>query len=245
VSIRPILQIFAHLTGEAFGILPKKKRFAAARRIALMIAPLLKRTPYFPRRPSKLDGPREESLRMMVRTMTRARVEFDPDVDIVGKELVAGPPVLIVSAHFLLNGAMTRWMIDSGRRLTMTLAGPREPMYYFGTTVPRDYHYAGPLLFLHMRRTLAEGGIGFVIAEESEPHENWLEVETAAGHRYVSPAVFTFAARTHTPIVFGATYLSPEGRVTVTYEQPRSTTAEAMTEEFCDFLRRHAAQVVR
>ena len=245
MNIRPVLQVLAHVTGDAFRILPKKTRFAAARRIALLIAPLLKRTRYYAARPSLLDGAREEALRMVLRTMTRARVEFDPDVHIVGRELVDGPPVLIVSAHFLLDSAMSRWMFDAGRQFTVSLAGPREPMYYCGTTVPLPHHYAGPMLFLQLRRALAAGHIGFVAVEESEPHENWEEVETAAGRRYVSPAVFAFVARTGTPIVFGATYLSPEGRLTVTYEKPRAADAEGLMAEFCDFLRRHAAAVVR
>ena len=182
---------------------------------------------------------------MVMRTMTRARVEFDPDVNVIGKELVSGRPVLIVSAHFLLNVAMSRSILEAGGRFTGSVAGPREPLYYFGTTIPLPHLYAGPLLFLQLRRTLAEGSYGFLTAEESEPHENWVAVDTAAGRRYVSPAVFSFVARTHLPIVFGATYLSREGRLTITYEQPRGTTAEALTAEFCDFLRRHAAQVVR
>ncbi len=245
MNIRPILQVFAHLAGATFLLLPKRRRFAAARRIALLMAPLLKRTRYFEGRPSKIDGPREESLRMTLRTMTRARVPFDPELHVVGKELVAERPVLIVSAHFLLNIAMSRWMLDAGRQFTVSIAGPREPMYYFGSHVPLPHYYAGPMLFLQLRRVLTEGGIAFVVAEESEPHEHWLEVETAAGRRYVSPAVFSFVSRTQTPIVFAATYLSPEGLLTTTYEQPHGANADALTAEFCDFLRRHAAAVVR
>ncbi|MFL6248226.1 MAG: hypothetical protein ACJ74H_19535 [Thermoanaerobaculia bacterium] len=245
MRLRPVLQIFAHLAGSAFLVLPKKKRFAAARRIALMLAPLLRRTSFFERRPSLIDGPREEAMRMVIRMMTRARVEFDPDVDVIDEELIAGAPVLIVSAHFLLNVAMTRVILDAGGRMTGSVAAPREPVYYWGTTVPLPHLYVSPLLFLQLRRTLAEGSVVFVTAEEAEPHENWVAVDTAAGRRYVSPAVFSFIARTRMPAVFGATYLSPEGRLTITYEQPRGTTADAMCAEFCEFLRRHAAAVMR
>ncbi|HEU4889847.1 MAG TPA: hypothetical protein VFV49_18330 [Thermoanaerobaculia bacterium] len=246
MTIRPLLQLFAHLAGTAFRILPRKKRYAAARRIALMVAPLLVRSGYIERRPSLLDGPREEALRMVLRTMTRARVEFNPEVEVRGGDLIAGRAVLIVSGHFLLNIHMSRMLFDAGRRFTAILGGPREPMYYFGTTVPIDFHYADSNVFLRMRQTLSEGsGVGFAIAELGTRQENWIEVRTVAGPRYVSKAAFAFAARTRTPVVFGATYLNPEGRVTITYEEPQATDGEGLTAEFCEFLTRHAAAVVR
>src|SRR5688572_9358773 len=107
-------------------MLPKKRRFAVARRIALTIAPILRRSPYYARRPSLLDGPREEALRMTLRTMTRARVEFVPEVEIRGIELLPAGPCLLAGAHFLLNIAMTRWFHDHGRRYIGSVGGPRE-----------------------------------------------------------------------------------------------------------------------
>ncbi len=246
LSIRPLLQIGAHLAGTAFRLLPKKKRYGVARRIALSMAPLLRRSPYYKRRPSALDGSREEALRMVLRSMTRARVEFDPQFEVVGGELVADRPVLIISGHFLLNIHMSRMMFDAGRRFTPALGGPREPMYYFGTTVPLPFHFVDAHLFLRMRQTLKEGrGVGFMIAEAVEREENWIEVATAAGPRYVSNAAFAFAVRTKTPVVFGATYINAEGRVRITFEEPRGTDCETMTAEYCEFLQRHAAAVMR
>lgn len=245
VSFRALFQAFADLAGNAFRLLPKKKRFAVARRIALMMAPLVKRTRYYARRTWLLDGPREESLRMVLRTMTRTRVQFDPDLDIYGRELIEGRPVLITSGHFLLNVAMSRPVFDAGGTFTLTFGVPRETVYYFGTTVPVPYHLASPYLFLHMRRSMADGSVGFMIPETATPEKDWPRIETAAGPRYVSPALFTFVARTRTPLVFGATYLSRSGRLTITYEQPRATDAAGMMAEYCDFLRRQVAAVVR
>jgi hypothetical protein len=97
-----------------------------------------------------------------------------------------------------------------------------------------------------LRRTLADGNIGLVTVEVvDDPDDDWIVVNTVVGPRYVSPAVFTFASRTGTPLVFGATYLNPEGRLMVTYEQPQAKDAEGLKDEFCEFLRRHAAAVVR
>jgi hypothetical protein len=245
VTIRPYLQLFAHLTGDSFRILPKRLRFPTAVRIARLIAPLLHRSRYYQRRPSLLDGPREEALRVVLRTMTRARVEYRPEVRFQGRELVPDGPVMILSGHFLLNVLTTRWIADAGRRLTAGLGGPREPMYYAGTTVPLDIAYAGSQMFVQMRRKIAAGDVLFLTIEVPVPHPEWLAVDTAAGRRYVSPATFAFAERTGTPVVFLATYLDADGHPQGVYERPRSTDAEAMAAEFCEFLRRHVGAVGR
>jgi hypothetical protein len=46
-------------------------------------------------------------------------------------------------------------------------------------------------------------------------------------------------------VVFAATYLNREGRLTVRYEKPRSDDPMAMADEFCAFLQRHVAAVER
>jgi hypothetical protein len=249
VSVRSVLQKFAHLTGKAFCVLPRDKRFAAARRIALMIAPLLRRSRYFPRRPSLLDGPREEALRMVLRSMTRARVLFNPDIEVRGYEHLADRPVLIVSAHFLLNVTMSRLILESGRRFVACLAGPREPMYYLGTETPLHHIFVTPRLFVQLRQTLGDGHVAFLIPEvmDTPPDstDDWRVVDTVVGPRHVSPAVFAFASRTRTPVVFGATYLNPEGRLTITYEQPQAQDSEGLRDEYCRFLQKHAAAVIR
>jgi hypothetical protein len=245
VKLRPILQVFAHLIGDAFRLLPKKRRFAVARRIALTIAPLLKRSPYYARRPSLLDGPREEALRMVLRTMTRARVQFDPEVEVRGRELLPEGGVLTVTGHFLLNILMTRWMFDAGRRFTAALGGPREPMYYFGTTEPLPHRFSGPQILVQLRSDLAAGNICSVAIESPIAYENWIPFDTAAGRRYLSPTAFAFVRRTGTPVIFAATYLSPEGRVVVTYERPHSEDPAARTDEFREFLQRHIAAIER
>jgi hypothetical protein len=243
VNLRRYLQPFAHLAGNVFRILPRGRRFGVALRIALAIAPLLRRSRYYQRRPSLLDGPREEALRIVLRTMTRARVEFDPELRIVSGELAGEGRLLILSGHFLLNVLSTRWLFDSGRPITAGLGGPREPMYYSGTTIPLPFVYAGPRMFVQLRRTIAEGSAGFITIEVPVPHDGWVVAETAAGRRYISPAIFTFAERTGTRVIFVATYLDRDGRVTVTFEQPHAKEAAAMTNEFREFLERHAGSV--
>jgi lauroyl/myristoyl acyltransferase len=246
VRIRPVLQVFAHLIGASFRVLPKQKRFAVARRIALTMAPLLKRTPYYERRPSPLDGPREEAMRMMLRTMTRARVEFVPEVELRGIELLPAGPFILAGAHFLLNIAMTRWFHDHGRTYIGSVGGPREPVYYFGTLVPLTFRYSGPQILVQIRRDLAAGHTSFIAIEAAIRYgDDWVAVDTVVGRRYVSPAAFTFAKRTGTPMIFVATYLNHEGRVVVTFERPQSDDPAVMTTEYCQFLKRHIGAVER
>jgi len=177
--------------------------------------------------------------------MTRASVTFDPDVEILGRELLPDEAFLIVSGHFLLNVTMSRWIFDAGRRFTVSLGGPREPMYYSGTTVPLPYRYSGPQVLVQLRRELAAGNICFIAIERDVPHPDWTAVDTVAGRRWVSPKAFAFAAKTATPMLFAATYLSREGRLTVRYEQPRSREPAAMAGEFCEFLEKHIAAIER
>jgi hypothetical protein len=245
VTFRSLLQPFAHLTGDVFRLLPKSKRFAVAHRIALAIAPLLRRSRYYQRRPSLLDGPREEALRILLRTMTRAGVEFNVDIDIHGRELIPESGVFMVTGHFLLNIMMTRWIYDAGRHFIPGLGGPREPMFSAGTRVPLDHVFSSPRIFARVRQKIAAGSIVFLTIEVPVPQEGWIAVETVAGTRYVSPATFTYAARTGTPVVYAATYLDERGRLCVFYELPRSEDPETMAREFYAFLQRHAAAVGR
>jgi hypothetical protein len=246
VKLRPLFQPFAHLIGDSFRILPRKKRFAAARRIALLLAPLLKHTRLYERRPSPLDGPREEAMRIVLRTMTRARVEFVPDVEMRNVELFPDGPFLLAGAHFLLNIAMTRWFHDHGRCYVGTVGGPREPVYYFGTTEPLTFRYAGPQILVQLRRELAAGNTCFIAIDSGIRYgDDWVPIDTAAGRRYVSPALFAFARRTGTPILFVATHLDHNGRIVVTYERPRSEDPDGMTAEYCEFLKEHIGAVER
>lgn len=211
----------------------------------MTIAPFLRRSPYYARRPSLLDGPREEALRMVLRTMTRRVVEFDVDMEVQGRELLRDGPLIVVSGHFLLNIGISRVLYDNGRSMTAALGLPREPIYYLGTKVRVPFRYSGPQMFLQLRKILGENGVCFITVEQPIPHEEWMEVETVAGKRYVSPATFAFAARTGTPLVFSAVHLDRERRLSLTIEQPRSRKPEAMAAEFCEFLRKHAAAIAR
>ncbi len=245
MNIRRILQVFAYLIGNVFRLFPRRTRFSVARHIALALAPLLRRTRYYARRPSPLDGPREEMLRILMRTMTRAEVPFDIDVEFRGEELMPSGGVIVVSAHFLLNVLISRWAHDHGRTFTGILGGEREPLFYAGTLVPLELIYVGPTVLIQARRKIREGSILFCDIDNPEANDRRRPIDDPGGRRYVSPALLKFAARTRTPVVFAATYFDEQGRVIVTYARPSSDEPDAMMEEFLDFFRTHAARVQR
>ena len=221
-------------------------RFAVASWIAMRIAPFLRRSNYYDRRPSLLDGPREESLRMVLRSLTRARVQFDPTVVVHGREHLHNGALIVVSGHFLLNITLSRVLHEAGRLMTVVLGMPREPIYYFGTKKPLPYRYSAPQLFLQLRTFLAREEVVFITVEQTEKLDaDWIDVETREGMRYVSPAAFSFAAKTGIPLVFSATHVDARGRIHLTIEKPLSREPAEMTAEFCEFLRKRVAAIDR
>jgi hypothetical protein len=242
LAVRPLL---AAAAGHAFRILPRRARYAVAHRIALLIAPILRRSSYYARRPSRLDGYREESLRIMLRLLARSRVRFDPDIEMRGRELFPDEPTLIVSGHFLLNVHMTRWMFDAGRDMTAVLGGEREPMYYSGTLRDLGRIIVGPLVLQQMRSHLLKGSDVFIDIESGRMNEGWTPVETAAGTRWTSIKPLQFAKRIGVPVIFASTIIDERGRMVVTYVRPSSDDPEVMLREFGEFLRVEAARVAR
>lgn len=182
-------------------------------------------------------------LRILMRTMTRAEVPFDIDVEFRGEELMPRGGVIVVSGHFLLNVVITRWAYDHGRTFTGIFGMEREPVFYAGTLVPLDLLYAGPQVFVQARTKIEEGSILFSDIDNTEANDRWSPIDVPGGRRYVSPALLKFAAHTRTPVVFAATYFDERGRVIVTFERPTSDEPESMMAEFLEFFRTHATRV--
>jgi hypothetical protein len=242
--LRRIAQFFADLAGHAFRLMPRGKRFDAARRIALALAPLYRHTPFYAGRPSLLDGPREECLRMLLRTMTRTGVLFDPQLDVDGGELLPPGAALIVSGHFHNDVLASRWLEDHGHPYTAVIGTPREPLFVAGTARPLDLLMVGPQVLVKIRGRLAQGRTVFIDLDESNPAGGWTPVDTVAGRRYVSGALFKFAERTRTPLLFAVVRFGGRRRVTLRFARPSANDAGTMLAEYCDFLRAEAAAVM-
>lgn len=180
---------------------------------------------------------------MILRAMTRTRVPFDVDVVVRGGELVPPGAALLVSGHFLLNVLHSRWLYDRNDRGAVVVNGPREPLFDAGTDSPRDLLYGGPQVLVQIRGRLARGQKIFVDIEESRPHDGWISLDTAAGRRYVSPAIPRLAQRLGVPLVFLSTRF--EGDRIVLAFAPLPADADAALAEFCRLLAAEVAQIAR
>ena len=231
--------------GQFFRLVPQRWRYRIAARVALLLAPLLRRTRLYARRPSRLDGYREESLRLAIRVLARARVPYDPDLDVRGLEHLPDGPALIVSGHFLLNGLMTRCLFDTHRTLTVILGSERrESTFYAGTLRPVETLIVNPSILVQIRRRLLDGGIVFIDIDSKLASRDSMEVETAVDTRWISPSVLQLVEKIGVPVIFTAARV--EGRrATVTFVKPSSQQADTMLREFGDFYRDHIAAVER
>lgn len=214
---------------KAFGLLPRRYRFKVALRLAVVLGPLYRFTPRYKRRPSLLDGYREEVLRAFVFSMTSAGVAFDPELEVRGSDVPAGG-ALFAGAHFLLNGLFLRWLLDHGHR-PLTIANQPPGRCYAGTSTVIANINPGPSAFIEARRVLREGRKILVNVDDRAPHEGWIPVETGAGTKYISDAVMRFAEKTGTPLYFVFVRVE-KGRVVATLSPAPADAMAAFLERF-------------
>lgn len=239
--VRAVAEIAGRVAARAFAMLPRRYRFAAARRLAILLGPLYRFTPAYRRRPSQLDGCYEELLRVLYRIMARAGVGFDPELEIQADVLPRGG-ALLVSAHFLLNGLLIRWLLDHGHG-PVRVANSDRVEYYAGTRTAIATIKPGPSTLVRIRSLLRDGHKVIAYIDDRQAHDDWTPVETNAGTKYISDALMRFAERTGTPLYFVFTRIA-EGRVVTSIEAAPSS-AEAATGQFLERFRREANAVRR
>ncbi|HEX8253122.1 MAG TPA: hypothetical protein VF846_08255 [Thermoanaerobaculia bacterium] len=240
---RAVTRVMATLTGAAFGIVPRRHRFAAARKLALAAAPLLRASRHYQRRGSLLDGYREEAVRLALHAMRRLSITFDPALRVRGATLPDGPAIIACS-HFLLNFVMLRWILDRGDPPAMIANHPDPLICYVGTTQRIDsLHSAGGVL-LAVRQRLAAGRKVMVMIDDQNPERGYVRVDTAAGPRYVSGVMHRFAERLNVPLYFVNVYVDAGGELAAELRAlPRD--ADAAFEASCRYLTEDAARIER
>ncbi|HYO79393.1 MAG TPA: hypothetical protein VE010_23205 [Thermoanaerobaculia bacterium] len=240
---RAIARMLATLTGAAFGLVPRRHRFAVARKLALAAAPLLRASRHYQRRGSPLDGYREEAVRLALHAMRRLRITFDPSLRMRGAALPDGPAI-IASGHFLLNFVMLRWIFDQGGAPAMIANQPDPLVCYAGTTTRIDTLQAARGVLLTARQRLAAGRKVMVMIDDHNPAPGYVQVETAAGFRYVSPVIHRFAERLNVPLYFANVYVDSHGELAAELRAlPRE--ADAAFEASCRYLTEDAARIER
>jgi len=82
-----------------------------------------------------------------------------------------------------------------------------------------------------------------MLGRGSHHGERTFEVETANGPVIVAPALLQVAARCGARVAFTEMHVG-DGRLSGTVAMASSTTAEGLTREFIEFVRRHVARRV-
>lgn len=242
MRLLPLFRIASRLTGHLFRLLPRGWRFGVAKRLALQLGPLLRRTRYYPRRPSSIDGYREDALRLFWRAMNHTRVRFDPVYVLSGGEHVPPGGAIFVSGHFLLNGLVARWLYDRGERMSVLAGDVAERRVYPGLGEPLESMPLGPASLLKVRARLREGIKILAYIDSTASMENRAAVETPGGTRYISPSMIELAASLDVPLLFSAVHFDDEDRLVLAIERPRTNDPYR---EFCEFFRAQAAAVRR
>jgi hypothetical protein len=180
--------------------------------------------------------PLDESLRLMLRTMIRLGVTFNPRIVVDGAELIPDGPALFAAAHLSLNLLMPRWLHDRGHNVSILTWRPERGATIMGSDVPVDaVDTTDARVFLYARTRLRQGRKVVMMPEAPAPFPGAIEVAAPLGTAYVSDAVFHLAERLRVPMIFFATRF--DGReVHMTVARPSADDSATMTREFGDFL---------
>jgi hypothetical protein len=234
------------ITARFFALLPRRARFGVARWLAVAIGPLLRHTSLYRRRPSFVDGYREDAFRMLKRAMTTNGILFDPSYVVIGGDQMNLGPAVILSGHFLNNTVLSRWLYDRGDRWCLLEWDTREQRCYLGVDVPfESISTTDPASLIKARSRLRDGLKVISLIDSILETEQRVPVETVVGTRYISPALPQLAVSMNLPVFFTAVRFDDRNRIVVIIERAQGTDASQITAEFCEFLRRQTAAVRR
>lgn len=239
-----LLRVLATAAGAVLAAVPRRYRFDLARRVGLAVAPLLALTPLYATRPSRLDGPREEAVRLALHLMRRLRVRFDPKVEVKGDPLPAGAAI-VAGAHFGLHQLPARWLFDRGDVPAVIAYRPNPAVCYIGSDVPIHYlDAANAAVLVQARCRLAEGKKIIVLIDDEHAAPGLMKVDTVAGPRWVSDAIPRFAERIGVPLFFVHTRIEADGRLASEVRAAPRKAEEAFA-AWCEQLVRDAAGIRR
>lgn len=239
-----------HLAGLCFSatmrLIPRRRRFEAAMLIARAAIPLVRRTGAFKEQQrGKVDGAREIALHLVLNTLTKNGIEFDPDLTVHGAEelermLAAGKGVLLISPHTVLSLLMLRFLHDAGHAPVVIAADPQ--MRISGTNVTAETLQPSPTFLVATRTRLRRGRLVCGMPDRGEPSAGrTIEFATANGQIILAPALLQVAARCRANVMF--LRVQVEGRAVVATMTPPPAEAagstDALTEAFIEFVRAH------
>jgi hypothetical protein len=245
----------AYLGGRAFGLamrlVPARRRFAGAARLAGGMAVLMRSTRLFRtlRRGMRLNTEHDLALHLLLRSMTASGTPFEVPLqmegeDILNDALASGRGTVIVATHALLTRLLLRHLHDRGH--CPTVIGAMETVPLTGTDVVIPTLAPGPAVLLAVRRRLLQGDLVCLVVDQTRPKpgKNLLAFETAAGEVRFSESPYRLAVLCNARVLF--TFGHAEGggvRLWIAEPDPASANSpRAIADDFMRFLREHIAQ---
>lgn len=225
----------------AMRLVPRRRRFGAALRVARAARPLMRGTPqYRILENAKLDRGDEIALHLLLHTLTIHDTAFDPAITIEGYEhflaaLREGRGMLLVSPHAGLGLTMLRKFHEDGiEPFILAPAAMRIP----GTSIVAETVQRSATSLVQTRTALRDGRLVCAMLDLAEhvEGERTTEFDTALGPVIFAPALLHLAARCGAGTAFCEAHLDRgviRGRIAVA----SSTTGEGLEREFVDFVR--------
>jgi lauroyl/myristoyl acyltransferase len=232
-------------------LIPRRRRFEAARIAANAIAPFL-RLPAVSRFRSArmMETPSEIALQMVLRTLDRVGTAYDPVVRVHGAEPFAaardaGRGLLMIGPHAALSKLVVRFLCDQEYSPIIVVA---DSMRFGGMQHPPRQILTSPSFLLRVRTELRAGSIvGAMADHEPDTARRAFEVQTPAGPVLLSDGLLRIAQKCGSAILFIASALSDDGVVHIYLEPPlaSSQSVEAIVNDFAAFVHSHVERVQR
>lgn len=207
-----MFRLVRFLLARLLALPPRRRRFEFARRLSWFLAPFagLFATDEW----RVLNSSREIAMWALVRAMNRDAIEFDPDLDVRGGEIIDEPGgLLLVSGHFRLAHLLVRYVHDRGRVGTMVRADPQDNLFVAGTRVPQAVLLRTPHVLVAIRDLLKRGEVVMLAIDSTEPVAHGFTV----GPVHVSDATLRVAERAGAAVAFyDARMIGGRVRVTIT-----------------------------
>jgi len=191
----------------------------------------------------RTDGPRETALELVLMMLTRHGTAFDPQLTIVGSELLPASATeratFLASPHTMLSIVITRVLFDRG---VMPVGIAAEPMKIYGTH--RDAQFVAvpsKTLLVRARELFAAGATVCAMIDRDTEERRSRSVITSRGEFHISTPLLDLALRQNVRILFFAVSVSESWRMTLTIAEPSASanTVDQLVREFGGFLDRH------
>jgi hypothetical protein len=175
--------------------------------------------------------------------MTLRGIEFEPDFTVLGDEAIGPCGMILISGHFHLNHLFLRLLYDRGKRVNLVMASPPKEPNIWGTRTPLAIIRPDRMSLVRIRHRVTAGEIVGGLVDTVEQREGRHTITTPHETVFISEKIFRLAERAGLPILFGTTRITASGEIIIKLLRPSSTRADAMVEEFCQFLRSEIVQV--